>query len=280
MENFREFVVTRVANGIRETYVVRIVATRAGYEGSIALVDPQTGTRTNCAVRNEYATVRSVEAGSFFRRRKYYRRTLAGDLKRAIEDGRVYPSTDGQPYILSLGANPVGLSGNPHPLERKDAFWDWIDVFEDDQRPAIVIPRPLPPNLSKLVPDGQCNVQLIASPGGYLARLTCALRQRDEIFGYHMPLVVENPWRESIPADVFYANRQKYRDELIARIDRSLCDGSFTTVRASPYQTDDGSWPFDWIVRADLDPKKWPQGYPLVVMDDLTNWHVPDPVKP
>jgi hypothetical protein len=162
---------------------------------------------------------------------------------------------------------------------REDTFWDWIDVFDENQLPAVVYQRPLPRNLHSLVPGAQCKVLLIASPGGYLCRLYCALQKTDEIFGDYMPLVVENPWRESVPADIFYGNREKYRNELITRIDLSLDNGSFTTIRASPYETDDSSWPFDWIVRADLDPRKWPQGYPPVVMDDLTNSPIPVPVR-
>ncbi|WP_060273206.1 hypothetical protein [Burkholderia territorii] len=263
---YREFIVHQDVHGAkRQAHVVRLASLLDRYTATAFRIEPD-GTRLSLVLRGERDM--QIAADLFYSKRRAMRRDLAMRVTQALQAGLYDPDDSAEkPKGLSIGANLAGYPlGYPNP--REDDLADWSEVFDLKQQPFRVFERDLPaqPGL-----PARCTVSLVSTLSGYVARLTCELEEPVSPWGYLMPLVSREPWREHVDAATFFRDRIAYRDRLVARVEAAISEGKF--IRISDYKLpNDGLEDFDWIVRANLDPRLWPNGYPEAVMDDLSDW--------
>lgn len=106
-------------------------------------------------------------------------------------------------------------------------------------------------------------VTLRSSESGYAACVEEHLHD-----GKTVPLILVNRMALEIPPSDFFANRVRYRSELLSRIQEELKDGILERLNLDA-PADLAK--HDCYCRANL--RGWPDGYPEVTEDDLSSFN-------
>ena len=108
-------------------------------------------------------------------------------------------------------------------------------------------------------------VHISSDLAGYSARISETFASDDQAPN-GQPLVLKSPPRLEIDPGTFYRDRHHYRGELI-----KLVNAELAALQVHRISQDDDHQDTDAFIRANL--KGWPEGYPEVTSDDLSDWN-------
>ncbi|EIM93895.1 hypothetical protein WQE_47709 [Paraburkholderia hospita] len=111
------------------------------------------------------------------------------------------------------------------------------------------------------------DVELTARLDGYFVNIT----QREAGGGKRLVALRHAP-RYTLHAGQFFRDREHYRGELIGEIMAELRHGAYDPIDMATLPPGVELPEFDCYIRANLDPRVWPDGYPDAKDDDLANW--------
>lgn len=215
----------------------------------------------------------AVSPDIFYGRRRLARRSVAMWATQALQAGEYEPAKDpNAPTGIVLRVNLDGYRGG-YPGARLDDLQDWSEAVGDVPE---LEENPFRHFEYQPAAGEACTVELVSTGSGYTARAFRYQPLVDSMWGHRMPLVAHAPARERVEAADFFRNRTAHRERLVEMICRALDAGQFVPIiayRGRPSY--EGFDDFDWVVQADLDPTRWPAGYPEPVVDDLSDWRAP-----
>lgn len=114
---------------------------------------------------------------------------------------------------------------------------------------------------------GTFHIVLTARLDGYFVNVT----RRLDGGGQQMVTLRDGP-RYVLHPGQFFPQRQHYRGELIGEIMAELRHGAVDVIDVTALAPGVELPEFDCFIRAELDPRIWPNGYPATVDDDLAEW--------
>lgn len=269
---FREFIVYEhrfPPTGWQHTHIVRLTAKLDRY---VATAYTQLADGGRKPLDLSWPT-HAVSPDIFYGRRRLARRSVAMWATQALQAGEYEPAKDANAQTgIELRVNLAGWPEG-YPGARLDDLQDWSEAV--GEVPELE-ENPFRHFQYQPAAGEACTIELVSTGGGYTARAFRYLPLVDTLWGHRMPLVAHSPWRERVDAADFFRDRAAYRGRLVEKICRALDAGELVPIiayRGRPSY--EGFDDFDWVIQADLDPARWPQGYPEQVLDNLSDWRAP-----